>query len=102
MRLADHSYEVLVLVCVNEREDVKACCAQKGSLVLYEHIKSAIRKQEEDFPDSRKKIRVSKTGCLGNCSSGITVAIMPDNLYFGEVAEKDVKEIVELVMKKVR
>ena len=42
-------------------------------------------------------IRVSQTGCLGNCSSGAVVAIMPKNIYLGEVKEKDIPEILELL-----
>lgn len=42
-------------------------------------------------------IRVSKTGCLGNCESGATIAIMPKNVYFGEVKEEDIPEIIEML-----
>lgn len=42
-------------------------------------------------------IRVSKTGCLGNCESGATIAIMPKNVYLGEVKEKDIPDILKLL-----
>ena len=42
-------------------------------------------------------IRVSKTGCLGNCASGATVALMPKNVYLGDVSEKNIPEILELL-----
>ncbi len=100
MRLADHQFETLLLVCVNDREDGRECCAQKGSLALYETFKQAIRQQQVAIPSAQQKIRVSKTGCLGNCSSGITVAIFPESMYFGDVHEEDIPEIVDLVMKR--
>lgn len=100
MRLADHQFETLVLVCVNEREDGKECCAQKGSPALYEQLKQEIRNTQTNVPASQQKIRVSKTGCLGNCSSGITVAVFPESIYFGEVTEADIPTIVDLVMKR--
>lgn len=88
MRQVEHSFDKLILVCVNEREDGRECCGQKGSLALYERLKTRVK-------EFYMNIRVSRTGCLGNCATGVTVAIMPDNLYFGEVREEDIETIVE-------
>lgn len=90
MRLADKQHRKLVLVCVNQRDDGRECCADKGSAELYEKLKAAIKSV---YPD----VRVSRTYCLGNCQSGATVAIMPDNVYFGEVTEKDIEVIVKQI-----
>ncbi len=61
------------------------------SLELYHKLKLAIAAVDP-------RVRVSKTGCLGNCEGGATVAIMPDNIYLGEVKESDIDEIVRRVM----
>ncbi|MEK7615257.1 MAG: (2Fe-2S) ferredoxin domain-containing protein [Patescibacteria group bacterium] len=90
MRLSDKQFEKLVLVCVNEREDGSECCGQKGSLELFHKLKAAIKLVRTDT-------RVSRTGCLGNCASGITVAIMPKNVYLGGVQESDIEEIVKML-----
>ncbi|MBI5370190.1 (2Fe-2S) ferredoxin domain-containing protein [Candidatus Uhrbacteria bacterium] len=90
MRPSNNQHEKLVLVCTNERTDGRECCVQKGSLELYEKLKTAIKA-------ACQNVRVSKTGCLGNCESGITVAIMPRNIYLGEVTLQDIPEIVRLV-----
>ncbi len=90
MRLSDTQYSQLVLVCMNERPDGRECCAQKASPEFYHALKIAVAELDPT-------IRVSKTGCLGNCASGATVALMPKNVYLGEVTEKNIPEILELL-----
>ncbi len=90
MKLADNQHEKLVLVCVNERTDGRECCRQKGSAELYEKLKTAVKAVYSN-------VRVSRTYCLDNCQSGITVALMPQNIYLGEVTEADIPEIIRLL-----
>lgn len=90
MRLSDKQFSKLVLVCTNERTDGRECCAHKASPEFYHALKIEVAKMDPS-------IRVSKTGCLGNCESGATVAIMPRNVYLGEVKEKDIPEILEML-----
>ncbi len=92
MRLANLTYKKLVLVCVNEREPGKGCCKDKGSFDLYQKLKMELKAVDP-------QIRVSRTGCLGNCLSGASVVIMPDNVWLGEVTEADVDEIIEMIRK---
>ena len=92
MRRADIQYKKIVLVCVNEREEGIECCAKKLSMGLYRELKAAIRAKDPN-------VRVSKTGCLGNCLSGATVAIMPDNVYLGDVTQDDIEKIIDIVCK---
>lgn len=90
MRKSDIQFSKLVLVCTNERMDGRECCAHKISPEFYHALKMAVAGMDPT-------IRVSKTGCLGNCASGATVAIMPLNVYLGEVKEKDIPEILEML-----
>src|SRR3990167_11564402 len=89
MRPSNLSYKKLVLVCVNERENGESACGQKGSLALHQELKMQIKAIDPT-------IRVSKSGCLGNCAEGITVVIMPDNKWFSEVTMEDIPELVRL------
>ena len=73
MRLSNTQFSKLVLVCTNERPDGRECCANKASLEFYHALKIAVAGMDPS-------IRVSKTGCLGNCESGATVAVMPKNV----------------------
>lgn len=93
MRQPDLQYRKLVLVCTNEREENLDCCAKRGSLELYKLIKQTLKAADPS-------IRVSRTGCLGNCLSGVSVVIMPDDIWLGEVTRDDVPKIVELALTK--
>lgn len=90
MRMSDNQHYQLVLVCVNERDNGGECCGQKGSLDFYQKLKAAVKA-------AHKNARVSRTGCLGNCQSGITVVLQPKNIYLGEVVEEDIDKIVQML-----
>lgn len=91
MREPDLRYRKLVLVCTNDRADGLDCCAKRSSHALYLQIKQAIKAADPT-------IRVSRTGCLGNCLSGVVVVIMPDDVWLGEVTSDDIPKIVELAL----
>jgi (2Fe-2S) ferredoxin len=85
-------FKKLVLVCTNERTDGRECCSQKGSKELHLKIKEAVRAVDP-------AVRVSKSGCLDMCSSGITVVIMPDNVWLGGVTEADIPTVLQYVQR---
>ena len=82
-------YRRLVLVCTNGRDDGRECCMAKGSVELHAKLKEAIKAVAAD-------VRVVKTGCLNACSTGATVVVMPENVWFGQVTEEDIPEIVRI------
>lgn len=92
MKPAETQFRKLVLVCTNVRENGEECCGLKGSINLHKKIKEAVKAADPT-------VRVSKSGCLGNCKSGISVVIMPDDLWIGGVTDEDIPKIVELVLK---
>jgi (2Fe-2S) ferredoxin len=83
-------FRKLVLVCTNLRENGEECCSQKGSVDLHLKLKAAVKALDP-------QIRVSKTGCLGNCKSGASVVIMPDDVWLGGVTEEDIPKILEML-----
>lgn len=90
MRSIDKKYRRLVLVCTNVRDNGRECCGAKGSADIHAKLKEAVGAVDP-------LVRVSKSGCLGNCSTGVTVVVMPDDLWFGGVTLADVPALVELV-----
>ncbi|NQV90700.1 (2Fe-2S) ferredoxin domain-containing protein [Candidatus Uhrbacteria bacterium] len=86
----DEKFRKLVLVCTNNREDGRECCAQKNALEFHKKLKFTVAAVDP-------RIRVSKSGCLDKCSTGVTVVIMPDNLWFGRVMDQDIPELVKLI-----
>ncbi|MBI5794380.1 (2Fe-2S) ferredoxin domain-containing protein [Candidatus Uhrbacteria bacterium] len=90
MHRVDHPFRKIVLVCVNERTDGRECCAQKGALDLHHKLKMAVAAVDPS-------VRVSKSGCLDHCSTGITVVIQPDNIWLARVSEQDIPELVKII-----
>jgi (2Fe-2S) ferredoxin len=84
-------YERHVFVCENRRpaEDPKGCCAEKGGAEIRALMKEAVAKA-----GLAGRVRVNAAGCLGQCSSGVTVVVYPEAVWYGRVRLEDVDRIV--------
>lgn len=92
-------YELHIFVCTNERKSSeKLSCGETHGLELVAEFK----KQLKDA-DVKIKTRANRSGCLGICDFGPTVAIYPEGTFYVNVKKEDVKDIVEshLVKKQV-
>ena len=88
MNISKPQFEKYVFVCENHRDEGN-CCAPQG-FDLREALKKIIKDR-----GLAKKIRVSRSGCLDVCGEGPNVLLMPDNIWFKHVAEKDIEKIIE-------
>lgn len=81
-----------VLVCLNTRppDNPKGSCGAKGSEGVFERLKALTR--ERGFKD---RVIVNRTSCLKHCSHGITVAVYPENVWYGGVTQADLEEICD-------
>ena len=65
-------------------------CAKNGSIgvlaVLREHIKKR---------NLTKEILVTRTSCMGRCSDGPSLVVYPDGIWYKEVQESDVPQLIE-------
>lgn len=84
-------YEKLVLVCTNVKAD-GACCSARGGEELRLRLKEIVK--EKGWP-----VRVSKSGCLGQCPLGMNVVVMPDNRWFSHVSDADIEALLEVIRK---
>jgi len=83
-------FDVHVFVCCNQRSgNEKLSCGEEHGLQLVAEFK----KQLKSIPNMR--LRANKSGCLGICDFGPTVAIYPDGIFYVGVQVADVSEIVE-------
>ena len=57
-------------------------------------IKEKFREEVERL-GLQKKVKIVMTGCFGFCAKGPVIEIMPDKVFYIEVKEEDVKEIIE-------
>jgi (2Fe-2S) ferredoxin len=85
-------YNKHVLLCTNEKAAGKKCCANTGGEEYFQHMKSRLLDLELQGPG---KIRVSKTGCLGRCSSGPCIVIYPEGVWYTYSSFEDIDEIIE-------
>jgi (2Fe-2S) ferredoxin len=79
-----------ILVCINARPpgNPKGSCAEKGSEALADRVKALVRER-----GLAERVIVSRTSCLKHCSRGITLAVQPDNVWYGGVTADDLEEI---------
>ena len=89
MQISKPHFLKYIFVCENKREE-GACCGPRGGERLRELLKKAVK--ERGLAD---KVRVSRSGCLDVCSEGPNVLLMPDNIWFKHVEEKDVEAIIK-------
>jgi (2Fe-2S) ferredoxin len=89
LKTFDGGYRKLILVCVNEREAGEVACGGRNSRDIHMKIKECVKSK-----GLGGEIRVSKTRCLGHCDQGPTVAVYPEQTWYGEVTPKDADEII--------
>lgn len=69
-------------------------CRIEGS----EEIRAALKDAVKDA-GLASEIRVTKSGCFGQCGHGPNVVVWPENVWYAGVKLKDVPEIVEVHVK---
>jgi sirohydrochlorin cobaltochelatase len=72
-----------VLVCTN------ADCATRGSLGLLHDLRRLLKDAGRHLD-----VRVTRTGCMGRCGEGPTVAVYPDGVWYRGVKADDAPELV--------
>ncbi len=81
-----------VFVCMNRRPPghPKGSCVERGAAEVLQRLQD-IRIERGLF----EEYRPVATGCLGPCDGGPTIAVFPDDTWYGGVRPEDVEEIVE-------
>ena len=84
-------FDIHIFVCTNQRSGhERRSCGEVHGLGLVAEFK----KQLKDL-NVNLKTRANKSGCLGICDFGPTVAIYPEGTFYVGVKKDDVKEIIE-------
>ena len=84
-------FDIHIFVCTNERSSIdKKSCGDQHGLNLIAEFKTQLNAYKLPL-----KIRTQKSGCLGICQFGPTIAIYPEGIFYVGVQIQDVKEIVE-------
>jgi NADH:ubiquinone oxidoreductase subunit F (NADH-binding)/(2Fe-2S) ferredoxin/Pyruvate/2-oxoacid:ferredoxin oxidoreductase delta subunit len=72
-----------ILVCAG------GACISSGEPSVMDALQSAV--QEHSLAS---KVRIVATGCMGSCSLGPVLHVLPDDVFYVNVGPKDVEEIV--------
>lgn len=81
-----------VFFCVNERDDGRACCADRNAKALQEYAKKRLKTLDMNGPG---KIRINKAGCLDRCEEGPVLVVYPEGIWYTYIDEEDINEIVD-------
>lgn len=84
-------YNRHIFLCTNQKSAGKACCANAGPDVFFDYLKTRLLELELYGPG---QVRVSKSGCLGRCSSGPCVVIYPEGVWYRYQSIADIDEII--------
>ncbi|MCA9735756.1 MAG: (2Fe-2S) ferredoxin domain-containing protein [Deferribacteres bacterium] len=85
-------YEKHIFVCINERpaDNPKGCCFAKDALSVFQKFRAEITAR-----NLKGKVQATKSGCLASCETGPNIVIYPEGVWYKEVTENDVEEIMD-------
>lgn len=86
-------FEQHVFICMNQRDDGRPCCADKGAQAAQKHAKRRIK--ELDL-NGQGKIRINQAGCLDRCEEGPVLVIYPQGTWYTYVDNDDIDEIIDV------
>ena len=81
-----------VFFCINERNDGRACCADRNAQALQEYAKKRLKTLDMNGPG---KIRINKAGCIDRCEEGPVLVVYPEGIWYTYIDEEDIDEIVD-------
>lgn len=76
-----------LFVCTNQKKDGRVCCADKGSVAFFHHLKAKLKAC--DAPG----IRISQSGCLGHCQQGPCLVMYPEGVWSTSTTASDLDAI---------
>ena len=77
-------YEIHAFVCLGGKT-----CPTQGSDEVWLALRDRIR--DEGLKD---RIRVSKSGCVGQCGHGPMACVYPDDVWYAGLGEEDVEPLI--------
>lgn len=92
MKLNRPAYQKYIFICNNQRaaDAKRPCCGEAHGLELKKTFKALIKKH-----NLKMIVRAQRAGCFDLCEYGPTVAVYPDNIFYGNVQIRDVEDIFE-------
>ena len=85
-------YRHHLFICLNQRSNGEACCAQHDAQAAFDHCKARIKAAGLAGPGG---VRVNKAGCLDRCAGGPVAVVYPEGTWYTFVDKSDIDEIVD-------
>ena len=85
-------YDKCILVCVNDHHGEKPSCGDHRGEEIFHKLR-AIAKERGLHP----RMRVTQAKCLGQCATGTTIMIYPQNIWYSGVTLDNFEEIVDKI-----
>jgi (2Fe-2S) ferredoxin len=82
-----------VFICMNQRDDGRPCCADKGAQIAQQHAKKRIKQLGLNGAGS---IRINQAGCLDRCEEGPVLVVYPQGTWYTYVDTQDIDEIIDV------
>ena len=85
-------FEKHIFVCENLRPvgHQRGCCAEKDSIELRQIFKSRLKEL-----GLNTEVRANGAGCLDACEFGPAIVVYPEQVWYGNVSQQDVEEIIQ-------
>lgn len=91
MAIMEKIFDIHIFICTNQRSGTdRPSCGEEHGMILVTEFKKLVKDLNASL-----KIRSSRSGCLGVCDYGPTVAVYPDGVFYVGVKKEDVKEIID-------
>ena len=86
------TFERHIFICGNQRPagHPRGCCDPSGQAHLQK-----LFKQKLAVLGLKGRVRANQSGCLDQCEHGPNLVVYPDAIWYGNVTEADVDEIIE-------
>jgi (2Fe-2S) ferredoxin len=81
-----------VFFCMNQRDEGRACCADRGAQVAQKHAKKRIK---ELNLSGEGQVRINQAGCLDRCEEGPVLVIYPEGTWYTYVDTQDIDDIID-------
>ena len=85
-------FEQHVFLCINQREDGRPCCADRGALAAQKHAKKRLKELDMN---GQGKIRINQSGCLDRCEEGPVLVVYPQGTWYTYVDTQDIDDIID-------
>ncbi|MBY0366016.1 MAG: (2Fe-2S) ferredoxin domain-containing protein [Proteobacteria bacterium] len=85
-------YQRHLFVCLNQRANGEACCADHDAQAAFDHCKARVKQLGLT---GKGGVRVNKAGCLDRCAGGPVAVVYPEAIWYSWVDTSDLDEIVD-------